>query len=40
MTHIGQRLHGVSGALPTINCVVSNLNLAELPDMVRFAQDI
>lgn len=40
MTHIGQRLHGVPGSLPTINCVVSNLNLEELPDMVRFARDI
>jgi MoaA/NifB/PqqE/SkfB family radical SAM enzyme len=40
MTHIGQRLHGVPGAMPTINCVVSNLNLEELPDMVRFARDI
>ncbi len=40
MTHIGQRLHGVPGALPTINCVVSNLNLEELPDMVRFAREI
>jgi MoaA/NifB/PqqE/SkfB family radical SAM enzyme len=27
-------------ALPTINCVVSNLNLEELPDIVRFAQAI
>ncbi|NOY25803.1 MAG: radical SAM protein [Oligoflexia bacterium] len=40
MTHIGQRLQGVSGAMPTINCVVSNLNLEELPDLVRFAGDI
>ena len=32
ITHIGQRLHQVKGALPTINCVVSNLNLEELPD--------
>lgn len=40
MTHIGQRLHGVPGAMPTINCVVSNLNLEELPDMARFARDI
>jgi MoaA/NifB/PqqE/SkfB family radical SAM enzyme len=40
MTHIGQRLAGVRGAMPTINCVVSNLNLEELPDMVRFARDI
>lgn len=40
ISHIGQRLHGVSGAMPTINCVVSNLNLEELPDMVRFARDV
>ena len=40
ITHIGQRLHGVGGALPTINCVVSHLNLEELPDMVRFARDV
>jgi MoaA/NifB/PqqE/SkfB family radical SAM enzyme len=40
MTHIAGRLHGVPGALPTINCVVSNLNLEELPDIVRFARSI
>jgi MoaA/NifB/PqqE/SkfB family radical SAM enzyme len=40
ITHIGKRLHGVAGALPSINCVVSNLNLEELPDMVRFARDV
>ena len=40
ITHIGQRLHQVKGALPTINCVVSHLNLEELPDMVRFARDV
>jgi MoaA/NifB/PqqE/SkfB family radical SAM enzyme len=40
MTHISGRLHGKAGAMPTINCVVSNLNLEELPDMVRFARDI
>ena len=40
MTHIGNRLHGVSGAMPTINCVVSHLNLEELPDMVRFAKEL
>ena len=28
------------GGMPTINCVVSNLNLEELPDMVRFAKSI
>lgn len=40
MTHISSRLKDVPGAMPTINCVVSNLNLEELPDMVHFAQDI
>lgn len=40
MCHISSRLHGVSGALPTINCVVSNLNLEEIPDMIRFAKEI
>ncbi len=38
--HVGERLSGTRGALPTINCVVSNLNLEELPDMVRFARDV
>lgn len=40
MTHISNRLAGTPGSLPTINCVVSNLNLEELPDMVRFAKEI
>ncbi len=40
ISHIGQRLAGVAGALPTINCVVSNLNLEELPDILRFARDV
>ena len=40
ISHIGNKLHGVAGALPTINCVVSHLNLEELPDMVRFARDV
>jgi MoaA/NifB/PqqE/SkfB family radical SAM enzyme len=40
MVHISNRLKGKRGALPTINCVVSNLNLEELPDMVRFAKEI
>jgi len=40
MVHIGRRLHGVKGSLPTINCVVSNLNLEELPSLVRFAKEI
>jgi len=39
MTLISQLLKGKAG-LPTINCVVSNLNLEELPDIVRFAQAI
>jgi MoaA/NifB/PqqE/SkfB family radical SAM enzyme len=40
MSHIGNRLAGTPGSMPTINCVVSNLNLEELPDLVRFAKDI
>jgi MoaA/NifB/PqqE/SkfB family radical SAM enzyme len=40
ISHIGRQLTGVSGSMPTINCVVSNLNLEELPDMVRFAKDV
>ncbi len=40
ITHIAQRLAGTSGAMPTLNCVVSNLNLEELPDIVRFARDL
>jgi MoaA/NifB/PqqE/SkfB family radical SAM enzyme len=40
MTHISGRLHGQPGSMPTINCVVSNLNLEELPDIVRFAKEI
>lgn len=39
MTLIGGLLQG-KGGLPTINCVVSNLNLEELPDMVRFGEAI
>jgi MoaA/NifB/PqqE/SkfB family radical SAM enzyme len=39
MTEVSGLLQG-SGGLPTINCVVSNLNLEELPDMVRFAEAI
>ena len=34
------RLLGKSDGMPTINCVVSNLNLEELPDMVKFAESI
>ncbi len=34
------KLLGGTDALPTINCVVSNLNLEELPDIVRFAREI
>ena len=40
MVHISNRLNGQKGALPTINCVVSNLNLEELPSMVQFAKEI
>lgn len=40
MAHVGNRLHGVPGSMPTINCVVSNVNLEELPDMARFARAI
>jgi len=40
MIYISSRLKGMKGAMPTINCVVSNLNLEELPEMVRFAKAI
>lgn len=40
MTLISSLLADHKDALPTINCVVSNLNLEEMPDMVRFAQAI
>jgi len=40
IAHIGARLAGTPGSMPTINCVVSNLNLEELPDLVRFARDV
>lgn len=39
MTVVSGLLAGKDG-LPTINCVVSNLNLEELPDIVRFAERI
>ena len=39
MVYLAQRLRG-SGGLLVMNCVVSNLNLEELPDMVRFAKEI
>jgi MoaA/NifB/PqqE/SkfB family radical SAM enzyme len=39
MTTVGKLLDGTNG-MPTINCVVSNLNLEELPDLVRFARDL
>lgn len=39
MSWVSELLRGSDG-LPTINCVVSNLNLEELPDIVRFAEDI
>ena len=37
MTWLSEKLHGRGGTL-VMNCVVSNLNLEELPDMVRFAK--
>jgi MoaA/NifB/PqqE/SkfB family radical SAM enzyme len=43
MTLISRLLAETKGGhhgLPTINCVVSNLNLEELPDIVRFAKAI
>jgi MoaA/NifB/PqqE/SkfB family radical SAM enzyme len=40
ITHVGRRLQGVPGALPSINCVASNLNLEELPDLARFAREV
>jgi MoaA/NifB/PqqE/SkfB family radical SAM enzyme len=40
IAHVGRRLEHVKGALPGINCVVSNLNLDELPDIVRFAREV
>jgi len=40
IVHVGKRLAATPGAMPTINCVVSNLNLEELPNMVRFARDV
>lgn len=40
MTLISSLLGDNKHALPTINCVVSNLNLEEMPDIVRFAQAI
>lgn len=39
MTWVSELTAGTDG-LPTINCVVSNLNLEELPDIVRFAADL
>jgi len=39
MLHIAKRTLPMGG-MPTINCVVSNLNLEELPDLVRFAQSL
>ncbi len=39
MTTLGRLLAGTNG-MPTINCVVSNLNLEELPEIVRFARDL
>ncbi len=39
MTVMAHLLKGTR-ALPTINCVVSHLNLDELPDMAHFARDL
>lgn len=39
MTLVSRLLKGTKG-MPTINCVVSNLNLEELPDLVKFAKEI
>ena len=39
MVTIARLLEG-TGGMPTINCVVSNLNLEELPEIVQFARDI
>ena len=39
MTWLAERLHDKGGLL-VMNCVVSNLNLHEIPDMVRFAREI
>ncbi len=39
MSYLAHRLHG-SGGLGVLNCVVSDLNLEEIPDLVRFARDI
>ncbi len=39
MAWLGEQLHGTDG-MPVINCVVSNLNLEECPDIVRFAKAI
>lgn len=39
MVYLSNKLKG-SGGMPIINCVVSNLNLEELTDMVRFAKEI
>jgi MoaA/NifB/PqqE/SkfB family radical SAM enzyme len=39
MTLVSKLVEGTDG-IPSINCVVSNLNLDELPDLVRFAKEI
>jgi len=39
MCLLAEKLHKTDGML-TINCVVSNLNLEELPDLARFAREI
>ncbi len=39
MTYLANRLQGTDGML-IMNTVVSNINLEEIPDMVRFARDL
>ena len=39
MVFLSNQLRG-QGSLLVMNCVVSNINLDELPDMVRFAKEI
>ena len=39
MVYLSEKLRG-SGGMLIMNCVVSNLNLEECPDMVRFAKEI
>ena len=39
MTYLSEKLRG-SGGMLIMNCVVSNLNLEECPDMLRFAKEL